>query len=849
VQEDANTTGFQGTEAANSASSNTRTKSEIVGLTREGPWIVWPLLEQFGQDLRYSVRMLRRSPTFASVAVLVLALGIGANTAVFSAISALLLRPLPYENPERLAWIWGNNNQLGVNQGYLSTPDVFAFQQRSSSLESIAAWTTFPRNLVDKDVPERLEGILVTPNFFACLGVRIDLGRDFLPEEVLEGHDEVAIISDALWRRRFGSDPNVVGMRLRFNRGDSNGVLVVGVAPSEVQFPAHADIWMPGVDLSSNFEQGSRDLRAVARLKPGSTMEQAQSELNILAQSLEQEYPATNVGWRVSLTPVRDLVLGTPVKALWLLLGAVICVLLIACANVASLQLARSVSRSREIMLRVAIGASRIRVVRQLLTESFLLAVIGGATGLLLVWWGVAGLRAVGPATISRLGEAEVNGKVLVFTAVVTLLVSIASGLLPALQASRIDLMEALKASPRGSTRSVGRTRMRSLLVAVEVAAATLLLIAAGLLLKSFWRLQGVDPGFNADHMLTAGISLDLYFMNSDERRTGIFTQVLERVRGLPDVESVGMISHLPFGGRGVNLGFVLPGEQVGSEMRDLKAELRVISPDYFKAMSIPVKSGRAFTDQDTKAAPRVLLVNEAFARLFFHSRSPIGQRLQISFGSPFNGEIIGIAGDVRHRGYDADPRPEMYLSYLQNTLWPVMNLVVRTRGDPGVIAPVVRREIEAVDRSQAVFNVRPLDGMLSDSIAGRRFNVLLILSFSLVAVLTAAVGLYGLMSYLVTQQAADLGIRMALGARSQDVLRFILGHGMKLTGIGVSAGLFSGAFVTRLIASLLFGVSPLDPVAFVGVAFLLILVSLIACSVPALKASRIDPLIVIREQ
>jgi putative ABC transport system permease protein len=603
-------------------------------------------------------------------------------------------------------------------------------------------------------------------------------------------------------------------------------------------------------DVSSHEWREGHDLRAVARLKRGASIGQAQSELNILAQSLERQYPATNEGWRISLTSVRDLVLGTPYKALWLLLGAVSCVLLIACANVASLQLARSAGRSREIVLRVALGAGRIRIIQQLLTESLLLALIGGVFGLLLAWCGVYGLRAIGPDSISRLRETAVNGRVLGYTGLVILLVGITSGLFPALQSSRFDLNGALREGPRGSTGSAYRNRVPSMLVVAEVAVATLLLVGTGLLLKSFWRLQGVDPGFKADHVLTAGVSLNREkYMKADDRCTVFFSQIVERIQSVPGVESVGMISHLPFGGRGVNMGFTVWGQQAVPGDDRLRADLRVISPDYFRTMSIPLRNGRTFTEQDTKPAPRVAIVNEAFVRQFFRDRTPIGQRLQIAFSLPLDEEVVGVVGDVRHRGYDADPRPEMYISYLQDTVWPLMNLVIRTQGEPLTVAAQVRREIETVDPSQAIFNVRPLEGMLYDSIAERRFNLILLLSFALVAVLTAAAGIYGMMTYFVSQRTSEIGIRMALGARSRDVLKLILGHGMTLTICGVGIGLLAALIVTQLMVSLLYGVSAIDPVTFAGVAFFLTFVALLACYVPTRRAIEVDPLIAIREQ
>lgn len=806
------------------------------------------MIRELGQDLRYGIRSFVRNPSFTLVAVLALAVGIGANTAIFSVVSAMILRPLPYQSADRLVWIWGNNSKLGISQGYLSNADIYEFHH-SSSIEQIAAWTTLPVNLIEETTSERLEGILVSPNFFDCLRVSITVGRDFEPQEAQEGHNQVVIISDNLWRRRFASDPNVVGKRITLDRNDVKTFMVVGVAPPEVQFPTRTDVWMPDINITNTDGRGGHDLRAVARLKGSATIDQAQTELNILAQNLESQYPETNEGWRVGLTSVRDLVLGTPYKALWLLLAAVSCVLLIACANVASLQLARSTSRSREIVLRAALGAGRIRIIRQLLVESLLLAFIGGVCGLLLAWWGVAGLRASGPASISRLGEATVNGWVLAYTGVVILLVGITSGLIPALHSSRFDLSRALREGPRGSTGSHGRRRLHSSLLIAETALATLLLVGAGLLLKSFWNLQSVDPGFKADHVLTAGLSLNREKYMKADRRTVFFSQVLDRVRSIPGVQSVGMISHLPFSGRGVNMGFKVAGRQeVHGDDDRLRAELRVISPDYFGTMNIPVHNGRTFTDQDTKSGQTVAIVNEAFVRQFLPERPPLAQGLQISFSNPLDVEIVGVVSNVRHNGYDADARPEIYVSYLQQTIWPVMNLVIRTQGEPHTLAAPVRHEIEAVDPAQAIFNIRPLGGMLLDSIAERRFNLILLMTFALVAVLTAAAGIYGIMTYFVSHQTSEIGIRMALGAQRRDVLKLVLGHGMTLTVCGVAIGLLAALVVTRVMVSLLYGVSALDPITFAGVGIFLTLVALLACYIPTQRAIRIDPLIAIRE-
>ena len=808
------------------------------------------MIEELIYDLRYAVRSFIRNPSFTLVAILTLAVGIGANTAIFSVVSAIIFRPLPYENAERLVWLWGDNKKLGINQGYLSNADIYDFQQHSSSIESIAAWTTLPVNLIAETNSERLEGILVSPNFFSCLGVPIKVGRDFQPEEAEEGRNQSVIISDKLWRRRFGSDPNIIGKRLILDRNDVKNFLVIGVAPPEVQFPIQTDVWMPDIKISANEGRDGHDLRAVARLKDSATMMQAQSELNFVAENLERQYPATNEGWRISLSSVRDLVLGTPYKALWLLLAAVSCVLLIACANVASLQLARSTSRRQEIVLRAALGAGRLRIVRQLLAESLLLALIGGMLGLLLAWWGIFTLRAIGPESISRLGQANLNVWVLGYTGAVIVVVGICSGVIPAFQSSRFDLNGALKQGSRTST-DRGRIRAHSILVVAEISVATVLLVGAGLLLKSFWRLQGVETGFNPNHVLTMGISLDREkYMKADNRRTIFFSQTLERIRSVPGVESVAMISHLPFGGRGVNMGFAFLGqeERVPSDTDSLRADLRVISPDYFQTMRIPVRNGRTFTQEDTKTAPNVAIVNEAFIRQFFPARTPLGQRLQIGFGSPVDVEVVGVVGDVRHRGYYTDSRPEIYISYLQQTVWPVMNLVIRTQGEPLTLAAAVRHEIEMVDPSQAIFNVRPLKDLLSESIAERRFNLILLLGFAIVAVLTAAAGIYGMMAYFVSHRTSEIGIRMALGARNRDVLKLILGHGMALTGSGLAIGVLASLVVTRLMESLLFGVHAVDVVTYATVAVFLTSVALLACYVPTRKGIKVDPLIAIRE-
>ncbi len=807
------------------------------------------VFEVFWQDLRFGLRGLRKSPTFTLAAALTLALGLGANTAIFSVVNALLLRPLPYDDAGRLVWVWGENRRLGVSQGYLSSGDILDLGREGKQLESVAAWSTVPINLVEETRSERLEGILVSPNFFHTLGVRVAVGRDFEAGEGREGNNQSVIISDGLWRRKFGADPGVIGRRLTLDRYDLNSFTVVGVAPPEVQFPLRTDVWMPDFDEADAGHAG-RDARAVARLKPGATLEQAQDELNIVAQNLERQYPNSNAGWRVTLTSARDVILGTPYRAVWVLLGAVLCVLLIACANVANLQLARATGRGREIALRAALGASRGRIMRQLLTESVLLAFIGGATGLLLAWWGVGLLRAAGPDTIPRLPGAGIDGRVLAFNAAVTLLTGLAFGLIPALQTSRPDLTKSLNAGGRGALGRGGGRRTRNALVVAEVAVTALLLVGAGLLLKSFWLLRNVDPGFKAERVLTAGLSLNRDLgAQTPERHKALFSQAVERVRQLPGVESVGAVSHLPFGGRGVNMDFTLPGREPSADADTTRAELRVVGPDYFEAMSIPVRRGRAFDARDTDSSPKVFVVNEAFARLFLRGSDPLGRRLLVKLGEGFEGEIAGVVGDVRHRGYDAEPRPEMYVSYLQKTIWPVMNLVIRTKGEPGSLAPEVRRELERVSPTAAVFNVRPMDDFLSDYVAERRLNLLLLLVFASVSLATAAAGVFGVTAYTVGQRTQEIGVRMALGARPRDVLRLVVGQGSRLIACGVGLGLAAAFVLTRLMAGLFYGVSADDPLTFASAGLLLCAVAVLACYVPASRAARVDPLVALREE
>jgi putative ABC transport system permease protein len=807
-------------------------------------------METLLQDIRYGSRMLLKRPGFTLVAVLTLGLGIGANSVIFSVVNGVLVRPLPFGEPERLVYVWGRNRTLGISQGYLSAADVVDYRERSRSFEKIAAYTTVPVNLTGTGQAERLEGILVTTNFFQTLGVEPVLGRAFMPEEGLEGRDRVVTISYALWRRQFGGDPNLIGRTIRLDRIDANSFTVVGVMPAEFQFPQRTDVWMPFEFDAEETRGGGHDFRVIARLKPGGTLGQAQAEVDAIGRGLAEQYPATNAGWDLMLVTFTDYIFGNTSVALLMLLAAVWFVLLIACTNVANLQLARAVARHKELAIRTALGAGRARIIRQLLTENLLLAMLGGALGLLLAEWGLDLLRALGPDSIPRLSEVSINSRALGFTIALSLVTGVIFGLVPALQVSKLNLNEALKEGGRSANASSARhNRVRAALVVSQVALALVLLIGAGLMIKSFLRLREVDPGFNAENILTAGISLTRAdYPQDDPRRTAFFQQVIGRVKALPGVASAGAISHLPLGGRGVNMRFTIDGGSPASPTDELAADLRVTSPGYFETMEIPLMKGRVFTEGDAVSTPRVIIVNESFARRFFPGSDPVGRHLKVG-ASLFTGEIVGVIGNVRHRGLEAEARPEIYISYLQNTLWPVMNLVVRTSSDPNLLASAVRSEIQAVDKDQPVFNIKTMDQLLSESVAQRRFSMMLLGAFAVLALLLAAAGLYGVMSYLVGQRTHEIGVRMALGAQSVDVLRLILGQGLRLTLIGIAIGLLAAFALTRVLTTLLYGVKATDPATFVSIPLLLTLVALLACYVPARRAMKVDPMIALRNE
>ena len=800
-------------------------------------------METLIQDVRYGVRVMRKRPWFTAVVVLTLALGIGANTAIFSVVNAVLLRPLPYRNAERLVWVSGNVRG-GTNRASVSPPDYVDYRAQNTVFEEFAASTSvpFPVNLTGAGEPERLTGSRVTANYFRAFGVEPALGRGFGADEERAGPTPVAVLSDGLWLRRFGGDPSVVGKTLTL---DGKAVTVVGIAPPEFQYPAGAELWLPlDFDDPEMKIRAAHFLRPIGLLKNGVTIEQAKAETDLIARRLEEQYPETNERWSLNLVPLEEQVVGGVRTSLWVLLGAVGFVLLIACANVSNLMLARAAARRRELALRTALGASRWRVARQQLVESVLLSLAGGALGLLLAVWGVDVLAALGAGDIPRSREIGVDGRVLAFTAALSVLTGLAFGLLPALRASRPDLNEVLKDAGRG-TSGPGRGRVRSALVVSEIALSLVLLIGAGLLVKSFVGLLSVNPGFDPASVLTLRINLARARYPKPEQAEAFFGDLQRRVAGLPGVEAAGMVSELPLSGQPNDMYFYVAGRPPQTADQKVTADYRRVNQDYFRAMRIPVLRGRDFTEQEVTGNAQVVVINETLARNFFPDEDPLGRRLVIDFGNQEEFEVVGVVGDVRHRALDGEVYQMMYVPTLRIG---GTNLVVRTSSaDPLALATAVRGEVAAVDKDQPVSGVRTLEEVVAGSVAQQRFRTLLLAVFAGVALLLAGVGIYGVIAYSVTHRTHEIGIRMALGAGAADILKMVVGQGMALALAGIAVGLLAALALTRVLSSLLFGVTATDALTFATVSLLIAAVALLACLLPARRATKVDPMIALR--
>ena len=806
------------------------------------------------QDLRYGARMLLKSPGVTLVAIIALMLGIGANTAIFSVVHGVLLRSFPYQDGEKLAIVWEHRKRADRNnpQNVINLGNFFDWKDQNTVFSDMAAFFDSNVNLTGDGVPEEIPGQIATPNLFSLLGVNPIKGRTFAPDDGKPGQNRVIVIGYDLWQRRFGGDPSIVGRKITLNNEPNE---IIGVLPPDVgwfvqkgsMIRSAPQIWAPWQVSENLRKRQGRFARAVARLKPGVTFEQAQNEMNVIGSRLEQQYPEFNTQWGVNVVPLRTQVTGEIRKPLLILLGAVGFVLLIACANVANLLLARAATRKKEIALRAGLGASRWRIARQLLTESVLLSAIGGGLGLLLAWWGTRALVALSPPELMDLRDTSVNLPVLGFTIGLTLLTGIVFGLVPALEATRVDLNESLKEGGRGSGQGAGSNRLRSAFVVTQVALALVLLVGAGLLIKSLSRLNSVEPGFDPQRLLTVRVNLPDRKYDSDEKVISFFQKAVDQLRAIPSVETAGAINYIPFGGPHSATGIQIEGQPVLPPGQRLGTGIVVTDANYFEVMRVPLKRGRLFTAQEVREMRHVVVVNEAFARENFPDKDPIGQRVTIDMKDDnVPSEIIGIVGDNKHKGLDTKIEPMSFWPHAE-LVASSMTLVVRTKGEPTSVAAAARNVIHQIDPEQPVGEVNTMQGLMARSVARSRFNTILLAVFSAVAMVMAVVGIYGVMSYSVQQRTHELGVRLALGAQHVDVLKLILKQGLLLGVIGVVAGLLGSFGLTRLMTSLLFEVAPTDLRTFALVAGGLFLIVLFACYIPARRATKVNPLVALR--
>ncbi len=813
-------------------------------------------------DLRYGARMLIKSRGFTVAAILSLAIGIGANTAIFSVINALLLRPLPYPDADRLVILWNRSPGLNVEQDWFSPGQYLDVKAENQVFETVCVSIGASFNLTGQGGPEHIDGARVSSGFFQLFGARPFLGRVFLPEEDQPGRPATAILSQGFWQRRFGGDPGVIGRTLILNGANFEivGVTQPGFSLTDEIMPAvnsieRAEVLLPlPLSESARSNRGNEDFNIFGRLKPGVTAAQAQAEMDVIAGRMKQRYPENyppHGGLTISVTPLLKQVVGDIGPALMMLIVAVGFVLLIACANVANLLLARAAARQKEIAIRAAVGADRLRILRQLLTESALLALLGGLLGLVAAFLAIKAIRVFGPENIPRLDEVGVNGRVLGFNLLVMLLTGLLFGLAPALRASRVDLNEALKEGGRatgdGAARR-GRLQPRKLLVIFEVALSLILLVGASLLIRSYQRILNSHPGFNPHHVIALRMSLPAVKYAKPELTLSFFQRIVDRIKALPGVEAVGVTYSLPMSTVAFAWGPITIEGYIPKAAHDqIISNIRIVSPDYFRTMEIPLLQGRYFTEQDKKDAPETVIVDEALAQRFWPNESPLGKRLQNGNSGPWR-KVIGVIRGAKRYSSEKEPPITVYYPHEQ---YPArsMYLVARTTPDPLDVKAGIVREIQAVDPEMPVFDVSTMDQRLSDSLARRRFSMLLFGVFAFIALILASIGIYGVMSYSVTQRTRELGVRIALGAQSWQILKLVVGNGMALAAIGMALGLTVSFALTRLMKGFLFGVQATDPLTFIVIPLLLMTVALLACWIPARRAARVDPMVALRTE
>lgn len=820
-------------------------------------------MEAFWQDLLFGVRMLRKQPGFTVVAIFTLALGIGANTAIFSVVNGVLLKPLPFADSARLVTLWERHPQKGMVQELVSPPNLADWQAQQHVFEQLAFWSGENEfNLVQDDGSEKIRASYISSNLFSTLGAQPLKGRAFFPEEDQREGNRVAVISYEFWQRKFGGNENALGQTVTLDTYGKRVYTIVGVMPPGFQFPGKSELWLPaGWNGLPRERRGGHWLSVLARLKSGTTTGQAQTELNAIQSRIEAQFPGQNIGSQVAVVPLLEQTVGRNLTtALWILWGVIAAVLLIACANVANLTLVRASARQKEIVTRLALGASRWQIVRQLLIENLLLAIAGGLLGLLLAVVGLVALKTISAEQIPRLQSVRLDGWALGFTLLLSVLTTLLCGVAPALQVSKQNLNEALKDGSKAATVGVHRNRLRSGLIVAEVALSLLLLISAGLMLNSFARLVRLNRGFQPDHLLVAKLDFSItgftsWVQPTTTRPQVMLLELMQRLQSQPGVQSVAAISGLPRSEEPPRFGFVLEQGQP-SEMP--RANFQGVTPDYFRTMGIPLRQGRSFTEHDTFDAPYVVIINETLAKRFFPNENAVGKRISMegrvpgqpvgpnpAAASPW-GEIIGVVADTKKLNLKAENVPEVFQSYWQ---WPMQTpeLLVRTTTPAATATTMIRNEIKVLNKNVPAPKIETMDALLADVVAVPRFQTLLLGLFGLIALLLSAVGIYSVISYTVSQRSHEIGIRMALGAHSGSVQRMIIGQGVKLVLIGIGFGLAGAFALTRMIQSLLYGVSATDPVTIVTVSALLIGVALLACWLPARRVTKVEPVIALR--
>jgi predicted permease len=809
--------------------------------------------DEMFQDLRFGLRMLLKKPGFTLMTVLMLALGIGANTAIFSVVNGVLLKPLPYNAPEELIRVFESSQSqpkfpmaLGNFQDY---------REQNTTLSGLALYTQQDVELAQDDNPERLTALGITSGFFELLGVQPLLGREFQREDELPSQNAGIILSHRLWQQRFNGDPGIVGKPLTLS---GRLFTIIGVMPAGVQHVGgdyrstphgeNIDVWWP-LELPPQAGRNAHFCNAIGRLKSGVSATEALTDFNIIAERLAQQFPNSNRLWRIAMQPLHEELVGRTRTTLWVLLGTVFFVLLIACVNVANLLLARATAREREMAVRAALGAGRRRIIRQLLTESLLLSTLGSACGILLAKWAIDALRLFGPQQLPRLQAVSIDGQILLFTLALTLLTSVLFGLAPALQSGRINLNEMLKEGGRSGTGGRRQRRLRNALVIVEVALALVLLVGAGLLMRSFWKLQQADPGFQAGQVLTTSLTLPGARYGERPKIAAFQEQLLERIAALPDVQVVGLTSDLPWTGYDENASFNIEGRTSSPDDRP-SARYHFVSPDYFRAISVPLLEGRFFNAADRQDAPLVVLINQSFATRYWPGENAVSKRFTFS-SQPKEKDwftVVGVVGDVKDSPTSVAAAPALYWSMLQQTPRQMI-VAVRTNAEPLRLVEALRNEVRALDQNLPLADVRTLTTVATSAVANQRFTLWMVGLFALIALILAAVGIYGVLSYLVAQRRQEIAVRLALGAQTSDVLRLVIGQGMTLALSGVALGVVGAFALTRLMQKLLYGVSTTDPWTFIVIALLLIIVALLACWIPAYRAMKVAPVTALRHE